>query len=79
MAYRGAGLLYKIRKTTKNNKTGDNYSITVPRIIAQKFFNTFFKIEVSGNSISFISGCHPSFDEGVTNISFKTQSKVEFR
>ncbi len=34
MPYRGPAITYKIRKTTTNNKTGDNYSITIPRIIA---------------------------------------------
>ena len=37
MSYRGPALSYKIRKTTINNKTGDNYAITIPRIIAQQF------------------------------------------
>ena len=57
MSYRGPGLSYKIRKTTTNNKTGDNYSITIPRIIAQKFEECLFRLCVSGNTITFESGC----------------------
>ena len=37
MAYRGPALQHKIRKTTTNNKTGDNYAITIPRMIAENF------------------------------------------
>jgi len=57
MSYRGPALQYRIRKTTVNNKTGDNYSITIPRIIAQKFEEVLFRMCVSGNSIIFESGC----------------------
>ena len=57
MAYRGPGLNYRIRKTTTNNKTGDSYAITIPRIIAKQFEECFFKMCVSGNSIIFESGC----------------------
>ena len=57
MSYRGPALQYQIRKTTTKNRTGDNYSITIPRIIAQKFEECLFKICVSGNSILFESGC----------------------
>ncbi len=57
MSYRGPAITYKIRRTTTNNKTGDNYSITVPRIIAQKFEQVFFRLSISGNTILFVSGC----------------------
>ena len=57
MSYRGSALQYKIRKTTVNNKTGDSYAITIPRVIAQKFEECLFKMCVSGNSITFESGC----------------------
>jgi hypothetical protein len=57
MAYRGAALVYRIRKTTINNKTGDNYAITIPRYIAEQFRGWYFTISVSGNSIIFTSGC----------------------
>ena len=57
MSYRGPALQYKIRKTTSNNKTGDNYSITIPRIIAHQFEECLFRLAVSGNSIIFQSGC----------------------
>ena len=69
MSYRGTALQYKIRKTTTNNKTGDNFSITIPRIIAQKFDMCFFKLEVSGTSLIFTSGCKISFkDEELNDI-----------
>ena len=54
---RGFALQYKIRKTTTKNKSGDNYSITVPRFIAKQFEDCLFKLEISGNSFLFISGC----------------------
>lgn len=57
ISYRGPALQYQIRITNPSNKTGDNFSITVPRIIAQQFENTFFRITVSGDSILFESGC----------------------
>ena len=56
MSYRGPALQYQIRKTTKGNKTGDNYAITIPRIIAKQFDATLFQMEVSGNCIIFTSG-----------------------
>lgn len=56
-AYRGPALTYKIRKTTINNNTGDNFSITIPRFVAQQFEGCLFRLEVSGNSIIFTSGC----------------------
>jgi len=57
MPYRGPALTYKIRKTTTNNKTGDNYSLTVPSFVAKKFEECLFKLCVSGNAIIFESGC----------------------
>ena len=63
MSYRGPGLNYKIRKTTTNNKTGDSYAITIPRVIAAKFEEVLFRLCVSGNSISFTSGCKISVED----------------
>jgi len=57
MAYRGSALTYRIRKATTNNRTGDNYSITIPREIAKQFLEYNFTIEVSGNALIFQSGC----------------------
>lgn len=54
---RGFALFYKIRKTTTKNETGDNYSITIPRFVAKQFEDVIFKLEVSGNSFLFTSGC----------------------
>lgn len=56
MSYRGPALQYQVRKTTKGNKTGENFAITIPRIIAKELETIFFKIEVSGDSIIFTSG-----------------------
>lgn len=67
MPNRGTALQYKIRRTTINNKTGDNYSITIPRIIALKFQNCFFRLEVSGNKFIFTSGCKLSANEIALN------------
>lgn len=72
MSYRGPGLSYRIRRTTSNNKTGDNYAITIPRIIAHKFEACFFKMCVSGNSIIFESGCKMS----VNDIEVDNQKKI---
>ena len=57
MAYRGPAIQYKIRKGNTNNKTGDNYSITVPRIIAEQFDGCFFQLNIQSGSIVFTSGC----------------------
>ena len=72
MSYRGPALQYRIRKTTINNKTGDNYSITIPRIIAQEFEEVLFKMCVSGNTIIFESGCKMT----VNDIEVDKQKKV---
>jgi len=72
LSYRGPALSYRIRKTTVNNKTGDNYSITIPRIIAHKFEECFFKMCVSGNAIIFESGCKMT----VEDIKVDNQKKV---
>ena len=63
MSYRGPALQYQIRKTTTNNKTGDNYAITIPRVIAQQFEECLFRICVSGNTITFESGCKLTVDD----------------
>jgi len=57
ISYRGAGLQYRIRKTTTNNKTGDNFGITIPKYFADKFDGIYFRVSVSGDSIIFTSGC----------------------
>jgi len=43
--YRGEASSHIIRKTTKHNKTGDNYSITIPKKIAQKNSRVYFEHE----------------------------------
>ena len=72
IAYRGPALTYKIKKVTSNNKTGDSYAITVPRIIAQKFEEYLFRMVVSGNSIIFESGCKLT----VSDIEASNQKKI---
>ena len=54
---------YRIRKTTSSNKTGDNYAITVPRVIADKFKDTCFYMYVTPTGINFESGCSIKKDE----------------
>jgi hypothetical protein len=56
MAYRHQNKTFKIRKTTTNNSTGDNFALTVPREIAKSYENTVFSISASGSSIVFTSG-----------------------
>lgn len=63
MSYRGPALTYQIRKTTINNKTGDSFAITIPRIIAEKFEGYYFTLSVSGNCIVFESGCKISVSD----------------
>ena len=53
--------LYKIRKTTTNNKTGDSFGITVPKDVAQDFSGVNFSIAYSEKCIIFISGCEPNY------------------
>lgn len=72
MSYRGPALQYKIRKTTVNNKTGDSFAITLPRILAQQFGDIYFSVTVSGNSLTFTSGCKLK----VSNISEREIKKV---
>ncbi len=72
MAYRGTALTYKIRKTTVGNKTGENYSITIPTFIAKKFEGFLFRLAVSGDSIIFESGCKMS----VTDIGINHAKKL---
>lgn len=67
MAYRGPALQYRIRKTTTNNKTGDSYAITIPRIVAKEFEETFFKLCISGNSIILESGCKMTVEDVEVN------------
>ena len=55
--YRGPSFRYKIKKTTTNNKTGDSYAITVPKVVAEMFTNVEFNLVVAGNSIVYASGC----------------------
>ena len=56
MSLRGPARQYKIRKTTVNNETGDNFSITIPRIIAQQFSGCVFSMEIHQDRIIFTSG-----------------------
>ena len=72
MSYRGPALQYKIKKVVTSNKTGDSYAITIPRIVAQEFEETFFKLCVSGNSIIFESGCKMT----VNDIEVNKQKKI---
>ena len=47
---------YKIKKETTNNKTGDAFSLTVPRWIVEKFQETKFLIQITENTITYVSG-----------------------
>ncbi len=57
MSFRGPSLQHSIRKGTINNKTGDTFVITVPKIIAEQFQSVLLRVYVSGNSIILESGC----------------------
>lgn len=59
---RGPSITYQIRKTTTNNKTGDNFAITIPRFVAEQFSGFYFKLTISGDSIIFTSGCKLNSD-----------------
>lgn len=50
-------LQHKLRIVNPGNKTGVTYAITVPRVIATSFENTFFRVTQSGTSIIMESGC----------------------
>ena len=47
----------KLRKLTSNNRTGDVVGFTVPQQIAEKFSGCYFKVQMTSNTITFISGC----------------------
>ena len=49
--------VYKLRKLTTNNLSGDAYGITIPREISKQFLHVNFRISKSGNSILLESGC----------------------
>ncbi len=55
--YRGPALQQRIRKIVTNNRTGDVYGITIPRVIAEQFSGCLLRIYVSGNEINLESGC----------------------
>ena len=57
MQQRTPRFVYKIRKATTNNKTGDNYVITVPEVIAKQFEGVDLFLSMTDNSIIFESGC----------------------
>ena len=48
---------YKLRKATTGNKTGDNYAVTVPEIVAKQFENVTLFLTTTPTSIIFESGC----------------------
>ena len=54
---RGPSLQHSIRKGTTNNKTGDTFVITIPKVIAQMFDNCLLRVYASGNTIILESGC----------------------
>jgi len=76
LAYRGFGIQYKIRKTTINNKTGDSYAITIPRIFAEQFQDCYFKLSVSGMSLTFTSGCKLTQEDILYQNDFDRQTKM---
>ncbi|MDO8622961.1 MAG: hypothetical protein Q7R52_01840 [archaeon] len=49
--------VYKIRKATTNNKTGDNFVITIPQNVASQFENVDMFMSVTDTSIILESGC----------------------
>ncbi|MEK6884058.1 MAG: hypothetical protein AABY22_30800 [Nanoarchaeota archaeon] len=55
--YRGPSYRYKIKKVTTNNKTGDSFAITVPKVVAEMFINVEFNLFIAGRSMVFASGC----------------------
>ena len=55
--YRGPTWTYKIKQLTSNNKTGDAFGINIPRVIANKFKDTFFHMYITNTSIILESGC----------------------
>ena len=55
--YRGPSYRYKIKKVTTNNKTGDSFAITVPKVVADMFVGVEFNFFIAGNNMVFSSGC----------------------
>ena len=47
---------YKLRVIRKDKFYGPSYGITIPKEIADKFFNIKFSISISGSSIILSSG-----------------------
>ncbi len=63
MSYRGPALQHSIRRGITNNKTGENFVITIPKIIAEQFQSVLVRVYVSGNSIILESGCKISIED----------------
>ena len=63
MTYRGPALQHSIRKGITNNATGDNFVVTIPKVIANQFQNILLRIHISGNSIILESGCKLYLDD----------------
>ena len=55
--------VYKIRKATTNNKTGDNFVVTIPQNIASKFENVDLFMSITDTSIILESGCKVNISE----------------
>ena len=55
--------VYKIRKATTNNKTGDNFVITIPQNIASQFENVDLFMSITDTSIMLESGCKVSTEK----------------
>lgn len=56
-ARKNPSIQHKLRVTNPGNKTGLNFSITVPTPIAQNFHGTYFRVFQNGTSILLESGC----------------------
>ena len=50
---------YKIRKAITNNKTGDNFVVTVPANIASRFEGVYLYLITTPIGIIYESGCAP--------------------
>lgn len=49
--------LLKVRKITTKNKSGDSYGITIPRHIAIRYENVYFRVLDLGGKLVLESGC----------------------
>ena len=67
--------MYKVRKLTSNNKTGDAYGVTIPSEIANSVSGVFFCIKTGNDYINFRNKVVEMINEEFRNLGGELPSK----